>query len=84
MTEARFDATFRCCTQHATFSAPASIANLDSYLETQEGDTDMREKCDVLVAGTGAFAARIIFDIAATTEKPVKVAIGGRNHARMD
>lgn len=44
----------------------------------------MREKCDVLVAGTGAFAARIIFDIAATTEKPVKVAIGGRNHARMD
>ena len=41
-------------------------------------------KCDILVAGTGTFGARIIFDIAVTAEKPVKVAIGGRNRARMD
>ncbi len=44
----------------------------------------MVEKCDVLVAGTGAFAARVAFDLAAGAEKPLKVAIGGRNQERMD
>jgi len=44
----------------------------------------MVEKCDVLVAGTGAFAARVVFDLAAGAEKPLKVAIGGRNPERMD
>ena len=51
---------------------------------TQEMGRDMVDKCDVLVAGTGTFSARIIFDIAVTAEKPVKVAIGGRNRARID
>ena len=44
----------------------------------------MVEKCDVLVAGTGAFAARVVFDLAVGAEKPLKVAIGGRNPERMD
>lgn len=44
----------------------------------------MADNCDILVAGTGTFGARIIFDIAVTAEKPVKVAIGGRNRSRMD
>jgi len=44
----------------------------------------MVDKCDLLVAGTGTFGARIIFDIAVTADKPVKVAIGGRNRARME
>ncbi|MDP6787333.1 MAG: hypothetical protein QGI13_09430 [Rhodospirillales bacterium] len=44
----------------------------------------MVEKCDVLVAGTGAFAGRVIFDLAAGAEKPLTVAIGGRNPDRMD
>ncbi|MDP6884594.1 MAG: hypothetical protein QF830_10690, partial [Rhodospirillales bacterium] len=44
----------------------------------------MGEKCDILVTGTGAFGERIIFDIAVTAGKPVKVAIGGRNQARME
>ncbi len=44
----------------------------------------MVDKCDILVAGTGTFGERIIFDIAVTADKPVKVAIGGRNRARME
>lgn len=44
----------------------------------------MVDKCDILVAGTGTFGSRIIFDIAVTADKPVKIAIGGRNRARMD
>ena len=40
--------------------------------------------CDILVSGTGSFAARIIFDIAATAQKPVKVVIAGRNRERLD
>ncbi len=44
----------------------------------------MGEKCDILVTGTGAFGERNIFDIAVTAGKPVKVAIGGRNQARME
>jgi hypothetical protein len=37
----------------------------------------------VLVTGTGAFAARIVFDIAATAPEPVAVAIAGRNRSRL-
>jgi hypothetical protein len=40
--------------------------------------------CDVLISGTGAFAARIAFDIAATAQEPVTVTIAGRNRERLD
>lgn len=38
---------------------------------------------DILISGTGAFAARIAFDIAATAPEPVEVVIAGRNRARL-
>jgi hypothetical protein len=37
----------------------------------------------ILVSGTGAFAARIVFDIAATASKPLQVVIAGRNRERL-
>lgn len=40
--------------------------------------------CDILVSGTGGFAARIAFDIAATAEEPVEVVIAGRNRERLN
>lgn len=40
--------------------------------------------CDVLLAGTGLFAARIAFDLAATTKEPLAIVIAGRNAARRD
>lgn len=39
--------------------------------------------CDILVSGTGGFAARILFDIAATATSPVRVVIAGRNRERL-
>lgn len=44
----------------------------------------MVESCDVLVSGTGSFAARIVFDIAATAKKPVEGVIVGRNRERLN
>lgn len=44
----------------------------------------MAESNVILVCGTGPFAARIAFDIAATASKPVRVAIAGRNKPRLD
>ena len=38
----------------------------------------------ILLLGTGAFAARIAFDLAATAQRPVAVTIAGRNAARLD
>ena len=37
----------------------------------------------VLVTGTGAFAARIVLDLAATAARPVRVVIAGRNRDRL-
>lgn len=39
---------------------------------------------DILILGTGAFAQRILLDIAATSAEPVNVAIAGRNEERLD
>lgn len=39
---------------------------------------------DILITGTGAFAGRILLDLAATSTLPLKVAIAGRNADRMD
>lgn len=39
--------------------------------------------CDILISGTGGFAARIAFDIAATAREPVDVVIAGRNLERL-
>jgi len=39
---------------------------------------------DIIVFGAGSFAARILFDIAATAAVPVTVAIAGRNADRLD
>ena len=44
----------------------------------------MVEKTDVILFGTGAFAARIAFDLAATATQPLSVAIAGRNAGRLD
>ena len=43
----------------------------------------MAEKLDVLVFGTGSFAARIVFDLAATAARPVSIGIAGRNLERL-
>lgn len=40
--------------------------------------------CDILISGTGGFAARIAFDIAATAEESVEVIIAGRNRERLN
>lgn len=40
--------------------------------------------CDILISGTGSFAARIAFDIAAVAAEPVEVIIAGRNRGRLD
>lgn len=44
----------------------------------------MTDTADIVVFGTGSFAARILFDIAATAREPVRVAIAGRNAERLD
>ena len=44
----------------------------------------MAARADIVVFGTGSFAARILLDIAATARAPVAVAIAGRNLARLD
>lgn len=44
----------------------------------------MTETADIVIFGSGAFAARILFDIAATAEGPVRVAIAGRNAERLE
>jgi hypothetical protein len=40
-------------------------------------------RADILIFGTGNFAGRIAFDIAATAPAPVKVVIAGRNRDRL-
>lgn len=40
--------------------------------------------CDILISGTGGFAARIAFDIAATADESVEVVIAGRNRERLN
>jgi hypothetical protein len=40
--------------------------------------------CDILISGTGGFAARIAFDIAATADEPVEIVIAGRNRERLN
>jgi hypothetical protein len=40
-------------------------------------------KPNILVLGTGNFAARIVFDLAATASRPLTVAIAGRNRDRL-
>ena len=44
----------------------------------------MTDAIDILVLGSGSFAARILFDLAATTTAPLTVAIAGRNRGRLD
>ena len=39
--------------------------------------------CDILISGTGGFAARIAFDVAATAKEPVRITIAGRNQERL-
>lgn len=43
----------------------------------------MTDKPDILVLGTGSFAARIVFDLAATASRPVTIGIAGRNAERL-
>jgi hypothetical protein len=43
----------------------------------------MREKADILVLGTGSFAARILLDLAATASAPTRIVIAGRNSDRV-
>lgn len=44
--------------------------------------TDART-VDILIVGTGDFAARQLFDIAATAERPVTIGVAGRNTDRL-
>ncbi len=39
---------------------------------------------DILLVGSGAFAARIAFDLAATARGATRVTVAGRNHRRLD
>jgi len=43
----------------------------------------LADKLDILVLGTGSFAARIVCDLAATASRPIAVAIAGRNRERL-
>lgn len=43
----------------------------------------MSERADILITGTGAFAARILFDLAATADTATRIAVAGRNAARL-
>ena len=43
----------------------------------------MAGSIDVLILGTGSFAARIAFDLAATAASPLSIAVGGRNAERL-
>jgi len=45
---------------------------------------DDREHTDIMLFGTGAFAARIAFDIAATASTPMSLVVVGRNALRAD
>ena len=40
--------------------------------------------CQILILGTGSFAARIVYDIAAVTAQAIEVTIAGRNAERLD
>jgi len=42
------------------------------------------ETTDLIVFGTGSFAGRIVFDIAATAQDPIAVTVAGRNLERLD
>lgn len=44
----------------------------------------MTELTDILILGTGSFAARILFDLAATATAPLRVTVAGRNPDRLD
>jgi hypothetical protein len=52
--------------------------------DASSDDAVMSEPADLLLFGSGAFAARIAFDIAATATAPVSVVIAGRNAVRRD
>src|SRR5436305_9405018 len=41
-------------------------------------------RADILIFGTGNFAARIVLDLAATASEPVRVMIAGRNRDRLN
>ncbi len=43
----------------------------------------MTTESTILLTGTGAFAARILFDIAATATAPTRVVLAGRNRERL-
>ena len=43
----------------------------------------MTETADILIVGTGNFAARILFDLAATADAPTRVVVAGRNAKRL-
>lgn len=43
----------------------------------------MGPRTDVLLLGSGAFAARIAFDLAAAARQPTRVVVAGRNAARL-
>ena len=44
----------------------------------------MAQRADIVICGTGEFAARILFDIAATVPEDIAVAVIGRDQARLD
>ncbi|MGI9413799.1 MAG: hypothetical protein ACR2PM_09020 [Hyphomicrobiales bacterium] len=44
----------------------------------------MAEQTNIIVFGTGSFAGRIVFDIAATARDPVSITVAGRNLERLD
>jgi hypothetical protein len=44
----------------------------------------MGERADIVLFGSGGFAARILFDVAATAERPLRIAVAGRNAERLD
>lgn len=43
----------------------------------------MADKADIMVLGTGSFAARIVFDLAAAAARPATIVVAGRNTERL-
>ena len=43
----------------------------------------MTVRADIVIFGTGSFAARILFDLAATARRELSIAVVGRDHLRL-
>src|SRR3954454_8690496 len=74
-----------CSNSTTTSGSPAGCGRRRSISSRAfRCEAAMTEPADLLLVGSGGFAARIAFDIAATATSPIRVVIAGRNAVRRD